>query len=94
MSNMKRFKALLLAAVMLFSVTLFAACGESQSAEADYKVTVTDATGNPISSGYAVRFLQNGQQVAMQIPNDKGESVKNLTRGDYTVELQFTGDQE
>ena len=33
MGNTKRFKALLLAAMMLLSVTLFAACGESQSAE-------------------------------------------------------------
>lgn len=94
MGNTKRFKALLLAAMMLLSVTLFAACGESQSAEADYKVTVMDAAGNPVSTGYAVRFMQNGQQVAMQIPNEKGESVKNMTRGDYTVELQFTGDQK
>lgn len=90
MKNMKQVKALLLAALMLSCVMLFAACGETLSAEADYKVTVKDAQGNPITEGYAVRFMQNGQQVAMQLPNAQGEAVKTLTRGDYVVELQFT----
>lgn len=86
--NKKTLKAICLVALLLLPV-LLAACGGG-STEADYKVTVVDASGKPCTTGYAVRFLQNGQQVAMQLPNDKGEAVKTLTKGDYTVELQFT----
>ena len=94
----KTMKALFLAAVMLLSVALFAACGQPGdgnaateaplSKEADYKVTVVDVTGTPCADVMAVKFMQNGQQVAMQLVKD-GVAVKNMTRGDYTVELQF-----
>ena len=90
MKSVKQIKALFLAVLML-GVLVLAACGsEPESTVADYKVTVVDAAGNPFSDGYAVRFMQNGQQVAMQLPDEQGQSVKNLTKGDYTVELQFT----
>lgn len=99
---MKKIKALLLVSLMLLSVAVFAACGGNQggenpgqtggqlSAEAAYKVTVVDAAGNPITAGLAVKFMQGGSQVAMQLVNESGVAEKTLTRGDYTVELQFT----
>lgn len=63
------------------------------STEADYKVTVTDALGNPYTTGVIVSFVQNGAQVAMQPVDGSGVASKTLTRGDYTVELVFTGDE-
>ncbi len=99
---MKNVKALLLAVLMLLSVAVFAACGGNsggegtgntsgeQSKEAAYQVKVMDAAGNPISDGVVVKFMQNGSQVAMQLVGENGVAEKTLTRGDYTVELQFT----
>lgn len=82
----KNIKALLLAAVMLFALVL-TACGGS--GEADYTVTVTDAAGTPYNQ-VAVKFMQNGQQVAMQLAGENGVAQKTLPKGDYTVQLQFT----
>ena len=82
----KNIKALLLAAVMLFALVL-TACGGS--GEADYIVTVTDAAGTPYNQ-VAVKFMQNGQQVAMQLAGENGVAQKTLPKGDYTVQLQFT----
>ncbi len=102
MNVMKNVKALLLAVLMLLSVAVFAACGGEQgggnagttdgqlSAEASYKVTVTDAAGNPVSAGIAVKFMQGGSQKAMQLVSESGVAEKTLARGEYTVELQFT----
>lgn len=94
---MKSAKALLLACLMLLSVAVFAACGGNSaptdatlSPEAAYKVMVVDAVGNPINAGLAVKFMQAGSQVAMQLVGETGVAEKTLTRGDYTVELQFT----
>lgn len=96
----KNMKALLLAVLMLMSVMLFAACdGEGGSveitetplsAEAAYKVSVVDAAGTPITGNIAVKFMQNGTQVAMQLVNESGVAEKTMARGEYTVELQFT----
>lgn len=102
MNNMRNLKALLLVVLMVLSVTVFAACGGNQgeentgstagqlSAEAAYQVVVVDAAGNPVSAGIAVKFMQGGSQKAMQLVNESGVAEKTLTRGDYTVELQFT----
>lgn len=111
---MKKWRALFLAAIMLLSLFVFAACDsknaegtqggqpaetpkdttpqatEPLSAEAAYRVVVTDAAGNPVNTAIAVKFMQNGAQAAMQIVNAEGVAEKTLTRGDYTVELQFT----
>lgn len=97
--NMKKIFALLLALVMLCGV--LSACGGSgeetpaDNAAADipgYKVKVVDAFGVPFSSGVIVRFMQNGQQVSMQVVNEEGIAAKELEEGEYTVELQFTSD--
>lgn len=97
---MKSVKALLLAVLMLMSVMLFAACGGEGgsteiteaplSAEAAYKVSVVDAAGNSVTGNIAVKFMQNGTQVAMQLVNESGVAEKTMARGEYTVELQFT----
>lgn len=93
----KRFFALVLALVLL--VTL-AACGGSASEEktpavdasgnVEYKVTLTDALGNLYHDGIIVKFLQDGQEIAMQVVGDNGVAVKTLPAGDYSVELVYT----
>lgn len=90
---MKRIVTFLCA--MLYCIALMAGCASSDpqetlSADADYSVTVTDASGNVFTSGVIVQFLQNGQQVAMQPINANGMAVKNLPRGEYTLDLMFT----
>lgn len=95
----------LLALVLCFGIVL-GACGsqgnegteatkatEDTSTEAVYTVTVTDAFGTPYTTGIIVAFLRDGAQVAMQPVNDKGEASKTLDKGEYTVELVFTGDE-
>lgn len=96
MKNMKRIKALLLATMMLLSVMLLAACGgegdstTQSGTDAVYQVTVVDSMGNPYTSGVIVRFLQNGEQKAMQKVSENGVAEKTLPKGDYIVELMFT----
>lgn len=94
--NMKRLKAMFLCVLMVTTLVLFAACGEKEpdetlSKDAEYQVTVVDALGNAYS-GVVVRFMKSGQQVAMQVVDENGLAKKTLERGDYTVELMFTGD--
>ena len=97
---MKRMKALLLAACMLLSVMLFAACGGESQGETNtntdpaYKVKVVDSTGNPYTSGVIVRFMKGAEQVAMQKVNENGVAEKSLAKDDYTVELMFTDDAD
>lgn len=79
---------------VVLCMLLMAACdnGPQTPAETTYKVTVADATGQPYTTGVVVRFMQNGQQAAMQVVNDSGVAEKTLATGEYTVELKFTGD--
>lgn len=100
----KNLKALVLALTMILSVCLFAGCGgqggtdQSQpdagadNAGTGYTVTVRDAFGAPCTQGVIVRFMQGGQQVTMQVVDENGTVTKELEEGEYTVELQFTGD--
>lgn len=95
--NVKKITALLLALVLILGLV---ACGEKEetpkteaaapAAAPGYSVTVTDAFGNPCTDGIIVRFMQNGQQVSMQVVNENGNVTKELEDGEYTVELQFT----
>lgn len=62
-----------------------------QDTNALYQVAVYDIYGKPATSGIAVKFLQNGEQVAMQIMNTEGVAAMELPKGDYTVELMFVG---
>ncbi len=95
----KNVKALLLVLVMVLSVSLLAACGgqggsePTQAQAPGYSVKVVDAFGEPCSQGVIVRFMQNGQQVTMQKVDENGIANKDLEKGEYTVELQLTGDE-
>lgn len=100
MNKMKMIKAIFLCIALLCGAML-GGCGEqnpeqtgttgaSQSTEASYQVKVTDALGNPYASGVVVRFMQSGEQVAMQVADETGVAAKTLEKGDYTVELMFT----
>lgn len=80
-------RVLALIAAILVGAALFTACG---SGEKTYSVTVKDALGQPYTTGVVVRFLQNGQQVAMQPCDENGVAAKTLAKGEYTVELSFT----
>lgn len=86
--NVKRIQALLLAVTMAFCMLALTACG----GDAAYRVKVTDAQGNPYTSGVIVKFMQDGKQAGMQPVNENGISQKTLPKGDYTVELVFTDD--
>ena len=95
MKKMNVIKVLALLLVLASCLSVFAACGEQQpaaSADAAYKVILQDAAGAVYSEGIVVKFMQNGQQAAMQMVNESGVAEKTLPRGDYTVELQFTED--
>lgn len=84
---------------MLCCAVLLTACGGegsegtvSTTAPAGndgYRVSVTDALGNPCS-GVIVRFMTNGEQVSMQVTGENGVAEKSLDKGSYTVELAFT----
>lgn len=103
--NCKCFKKLTgLLALLLCFATVLAACGGSgktedttpateASNEATYQVTVADAIGNPYTSGVVVMFLKDGQQFAMQAVDANGVATKTMEKGEYTVELVFTGDE-
>lgn len=89
---MKKMKCLLLTAALLCTVGVFASCGKTEAAggEKEYKVTVTDAFGDPYK-GVVVQFNnKDGEQEAMQVCDDEGVATKALEAGDYTVALQFT----
>lgn len=102
--NTKRMKALLLSIMMLCSLVLMTACGGSESSaegptenasgEIDYKVTVVDAQGTPFTSGVIIRFLKGDEQMAMQPVDATGSAAKTMAKGEYTVELMFTGNED
>lgn len=87
--NVKRIKALIMALTMLFCTLALTACGGN----ANYQVTVVDAQGNPCTTGVIVKFMQNGNQVAMQPVNENGVAAKELAKGNYDVELVFTNEE-
>ncbi len=59
---------------------------------ADFTVAVVDGNGDPYTSGVIVRFSENGEQVALKAIDGEGKATANLPVGEYSVELQFTGD--
>ena len=98
--KMKKILSLVLAALLCLSM-LAACAGQSDTpetsglneTEAAYRVSVVDALGNPYTDGIVVRFLQGGEPVAMQVVDANGVVEKTLEKGDYTVDLVFTGDE-
>lgn len=95
--NMKRIISLVLALCLCLGLAACGGSGDTQSTgpqladnEAMYQVSVVDPLGNPYPSGVIVRFMQNGQQAAMQVADATGVARKAMEKGEYTVELQFT----
>lgn len=100
MNNMKRNRILALLTVLLCMLTLLAGCGndggtgDTVSTEATYQITVADPIGTPYTTGVIVRIMKGEEQVAMQVVDENGMVTKTLEKGDYTVELMFTGNEE
>ncbi len=92
MKNSSRILSLIIAFSLLISATLLASC--SAGGEAEYKVNVKNALGDPYTTGIIVKFMQNGEQVAMQAVDENGVAKKALAKGDYTIELSFTDGEE
>lgn len=91
MKTMKKCICVIMSALMLLTSFALVSCNDKKpSGDLDYQVTVKDALGNVYSSGVIVRFMQNGEQVAMQAVDKDGKAVKTLAAGDYKVELAFT----
>ena len=94
---MRKMKAMLLVLVMALGLIL-TACGETAvdtgSGNAAYSVKVVDAQGTPYTMGVIVKFMKDGTQIAMQPVDTNGVATKELEKGNYTVELVFTGDND
>ena len=101
MTMNKKFGALVLCLLLSVSL-LLGACGNAQApaeaanngTDAEYVVKVVDGTGAPYTSGVIVQFMKGGEKVALQTVDANGVAAKTLAKGDYTVELMFTGNAE
>lgn len=96
------FKRMIAMALVLTMCCAFAACGGDKggadqgqplSGDAEYVVNIVDALGNPYTETALVKFMQDGQQKAMQQAKD-GVVTKTLPRGEYTLELQLPDCQQ
>ena len=93
--------AIAMCVLLLCMTLLLGACGGAQESgdapggtDAEYVVKIVDGSGNPYTSGVIVQFTQNGEKVALQTIDANGIAAKTLAKGDYTVELMFTGDAD
>lgn len=97
MKQLRSILALLLCAVML------CACNENKqpddtttspvvsgAAEVMYSVSIVDPTGNAVTSGVIVNFMNGTETAAMQSLNAQGIAEKLMPAGTYTVLLGFT----
>lgn len=96
----KRMGAILLALVMTAAL-VFSGCGGQQAQDApaatneiEYSVKVVDGAGNPYTTGVIVQFMKNGEKAALQTIDANGVATKTLAKGEYTVELMFTGNAD
>ena len=87
--------SLLLVIACLSSLVLASCEGkDAPPSSLEYKVTVKDALGNPYGSDVLVKFMKNGEKVAMQPCDENGVAAKTLDNDEYTIELQFTSTDE
>lgn len=93
MKNFKLRSLIIMTALILCAVMVLGSCG-AESGEAVYKVSVADANGNAYASGIVVKFMQNGEQIAMQACDENGVAEKTLAKGEYQIELNFTDGAE
>lgn len=101
MTKNKKFGALVLCLLLSMSL-LLGACGNAQApaeaanngADAEYVVKVVDGSGAPYTSGVIVQFMKGGEKVALQTVDANGVASKVMPKGDYTVELMFTGNAD
>lgn len=101
MNFSKKFGTVALCVLFLCVTLMMGACGNEQAStptsgstgnEVEYRVSVVDGSGVPYTTGVIVQFMQNGEKVALQTVDASGVAAKTLQKGDYTVELMFTGD--
>lgn len=86
-----------LLAVLLVCALVLSACSQQPGGEpttqlsktAVYQVTVLGVNGTPETDGVIVRFLKDGEEVALQRTDAAGVASKELDRADYTVEIMF-----
>lgn len=102
MNVSRKFGALALCLMLLILSFVLGACGNAQApaetpdngTDAEYTVKVVDGSGNPYTTGIIVQFMHNGEKVALQTIDSNGVAAKTLAKGDYTVELMFTGNAD
>ncbi len=91
----QKIKAISLA-VMLLPCLLLSACQFAQIPTATegapqtavYRVKVLGVDGEPATEGVIVRFLKDGQE-HLQKTDAAGVAMREMDRGDYTVEIMF-----
>lgn len=86
MRTIKRLSRLLMVIALVCMTMGLTACG----GQTTYKVTVKDALGNPYTTGIVVKFMQDGEQVALQNCDEKGVAEKKLDGGEYIIEVMST----
>ena len=92
----QKIKAISLAVMMIPCLALLCACqfapaastAEEISKTAVYRVKVLGVDGEPATEGVIVRFLKDGQE-QLQKTDASGVAMKEMDRGDYTVEIMF-----
>ena len=90
-------KTIRVVAMLLALVLILAACGTTPdttpttqlSKTVKYQVTVLGVDGKPATDGVIVKFMKGEEEVAMQRTDASGKAVKELDRGDYTVQIMF-----
>lgn len=99
--NISRKMGVLLLALVMTAALVLSGCGGQQAQDApaasneiEYSVKVVDGAGNPYTSGIIVQFMKNGEKAALQTIDANGVAAKTMAKGEYTVELMFTGDAE
>ena len=96
MTKMKRYSALALCLLLVFSLMLTGCNGGKEpelSADATYKVTVVDGLGKAYTEKIIVKIMQDGKQVTMGAINAQGIYEKVLPRGDYDVQIASTNSE-